>query len=435
MSDKPPIILICNLDKKEVDEFKTNKPTVYNKFIEVKETSLGYQFYCKRADPTEYIIKNYRKHSIKILLRDQTETLKQANYEQQGDTQYYYIPLKHWSATYYARFLTYTSRKKRKKDQDHVLDQYDSGIRITSEKQNTLKKALLDQKWIYNSNTPGDYLYDTKYCALAAVLEALYLKYVLEPLDVKCKRMEFGSLIPKTEYLKYDYFEPHMHLLFCCNKPKEQLKDLRIRSFLEKDIAQYDQRLKPTYYFHNYNSCSGLWAGIENSNYDSDICFFDSRVKSYRNEQGKITSLERLEAFNRFEVTYIAESETQKALHETLYKNIKAFLKALNISYKAIKAGAWFDQTLDVDKCYTIDFETPLSQDRWLEIGNLSLNDTHYTSCYNVKIKNKLAVNGCSGMGIQRLVYIYLLNHSLNPQVWSNEVKLMFETLIKKKIF
>lgn len=425
-----PIVALTDLKEAQIQEIKEKNPLVYSKFLNVQDSN----FYSARADPVEFLLKKYRKNKISILLKDVNKTLENAKYERYENTDYFLIPNVAWSTLFFKRFNTYVSRKKRGKECEKIIDSYYNGIEITEKRERETKTELVSKEWIYPYEAPGDFLYDTKYCALAKVLEELYVERVLSPLNMEIKRMEFGSLIPKKDYLMYDYFEPHMHLLFCCNKPKDELVDLRIKSYLEKDITGYEKRLKEVNYFHNYNSCSGLWPGIKNKNFSNAIGFFDSRVKSYRNEQGKVSSLERLEPFNRFELTYICKPEVQKTIHAEIYQNLCDYLKTLEISYKSIKSGAWFDESLDLDTCFSIDFESPLSK-RTLEVCNLSINHDHYTSCYGVKIDGKLAVNGCSGMGIQRLVYLFLLNHTVDLEKWPTLIKKRYTELLDRKAF
>lgn len=427
-----PIVAAVDFNPEELKEFRDLKPAIYSKFTSVTTEQDQTYFQSVRADPLEYLLKRYRKKKWTVLLKDRNNVLKSANYRHHT-ADYYDIPLSAWSTNYYKRFVKYSGLVKRGHLEDRVLNSYRPKT-VSRQDQDQLKSILERETWIHKMAISGELLYDTKYCALARVLETMYLTKVVRNVPFRFKRMEFSSVISKDDYLLYDYFEPHMHLFYCCNRWKDDQASLRVRSYLEKSITGYDSHLKTVNLFLNYNSCSGLWPGLRGSNFDQNIGFFDSRVKTYRNQQGRVTSLERLEAFNRFELVYVSSPADADKIHDQLLNNIQEYLIYLRIGFDTLKTGAWFDQSRQVDECYTVDFECPVG-DKLIEVGNLSRNADHYTSCYDITVKNQPAVNGCSGMGIQRLVYLFLLYNSVEPEKWPAEIADSYRKLLSEEVF
>lgn len=373
--------------------------------------------YSNRSDVIDYYKKNLKqkKISFKIYVHDPTKLLDGIYTKIENWAE---IPVPKWSSSFYARFCSFKDQQK--PDHIKVIDSF--GKREPKLSESELAKKLIEEEWIYPINIPGSFMYGGKYINLVKKLALAYQKTMgIDPLTEEYK---FSNLVPISELIRTNYYYsacPNFHYHMKCTSTVEELKNLGLKAHLEQYIDPQEILLHtpgPNYVM-NYCSCQGLWLAHQNRCFKGDAKvkrFYDKSVPTYRDEKGKLKSLDRLEIFERFEQVFLGAKEGVLDYAQDLKTNLLSFFALCNIPIQLIYGANWFCED-QAGVGYTYDFEYQ-GQTKNLEVGNLSYNATIWTKPYNIKYNNKEAYSGCSGLGIQRLVYLFLLSNGFDSSDW-----------------
>ena len=397
------------LEEKEKTKFKTNCTieTIDEKTIHVKTN---------RSDIVDYYNKllKQKKLDFKIYLIDGSQMLEKIY--KKNSFGWCEIPSNKWSSEFYTRYLKFIKQNK-SKEKNQIQEHFNDKKFAISEKE--VRRKLIDEKWIYPINVPGSYIYSGKYLSLVDKLTKLYENIM--NIDSINEEYKFSNLIPISELIKTNYYYSacqNFHYHIKTNKTVDQLKKLGLKVYLQNHLDQKEllEYTAGPSYIMNYCSCQGLWLGFKNKNFEGFRRFYDKSVPTYRDEKGTIKSLERLEIFERFELIYVGEKKDVEEYVPNLKTKLINFLKTCNIPFKITYGSNWFLEEV-IEKGYTYDFEY-VGESKLLEIGNLSYNSNIWTEPYNVKCNNKSCYSGCSGIGIQRLVYIFLINNGFDETNW-----------------
>lgn len=404
------LLLKCPTDA--LTEIQQSKFSTNSLILKNQET----QVYTNRSDVLDYYKKRLKSKKInfKVFIKDSSNILD-GIYKKEGS--YYEIPINKWSSEFYSRYVTFLNQKK--SEEVKTIETYH--IETKKLKESEVMKRLLDQKWIYPVNIPGSFLYSGKYIQLANKLAKLYQDVM--GLDCYTEECKFSHLIPISELIKTNYYYSscanfHYHLK--CTSSVEDLKKLGLKVQLEQHLDPKEIFLHSPgpNYIMNYCSCQGWWLAHKNHVFESSsiLRFYDKSVPTYRDEKGKVKSLDRLEIFERFEQIFLGDKQKVLDYSLELKKKLIEFFQLCKIPFSIIYGANWFCEDVEGNG-FTYDFEYP-GQTKSLEIGNLSYNATLWTKPYNIKFNNKEAYSGCSGIGIQRLVYLFLINNGFEPQNW-----------------
>ncbi|MGC9013938.1 MAG: aminoacyl--tRNA ligase-related protein [Thermoproteota archaeon] len=199
-------------------------------------------------------------------------------------------------------------------------------------------------------------------------------------------------------------------------------------------------KLKPPTYALPYAQCEPFYEIFSGEIVDVDqgpIKLFDRSGFSFRYESGGLTGLERLNAFNRIEITYLGTPEQVVEIRDKLVDSYQRVLdKTLDLEVRTVEVTpVWMAHagvTSDVQRSIpaTLDFEVYLpyrgerETSEWLEVGNASVHFDKYMQWYNVKEKKEREVwTGCSGNGLERWVISLLANHGFNPEDWPKDFR------------
>jgi seryl-tRNA synthetase len=171
-----------------------------------------------------------------------------------------------------------------------------------------------------------------------------------------------------------------------------------------------------------YGVCEVFWTFYENQRINLPVKFYDQSGMALRNEGHATKTFERLDGFNRVETIFIYEREEEISYHIEVYiERMKLFLNKLKFKYRILEVDSWTPtQKEENESVKTYDFEVYLAyKDQWLELGNISNNRDIFTKQFNVKSKtNNNTFSGCSGLGLERLLYAYIeqkgYKHNIN---------------------
>ena len=302
---------------------------------------------------------------------------------------------------------------------------------FTDEHLGNVDKQLLDDEWIARSDAHAQYLYHKKYLELEQILERLYRKMVTPNYDrIRFSILTLWETLMKTSLPKTLFHEFFFYSKIKCRTP-EYSALFRKRSYLKNNITPESAQefvTGPKGIF-NYSSCNGLWAGIEGRNYKKDLVLYcDTDTPSLRYEGQATRSLMRLDSFRRFEAVFIGKTEqlvlSQRARLET---QLGAFLDVLNIPFSKLETIPWDADNSTTRRRSTVDFNVKLTKNIELEVGNLSFNDKVYTKPFGIKCNDENAFSGCSGFGIQRIIYCFLCCNGFDTQAWPKAVTDLLE--------
>lgn len=182
----------------------------------------------------------------------------------------------------------------------------------------------------------------------------------------------------------------------------------------------------------SYSQCCGFWNYLKNKNINMKklpFLFFDYSGPSYRYEGKAIHNLERLDEFHRMELIFLGTEDMVVKEIRNIEKIYTELLNYLELSYKVYKVPSWYDS--NNNKISTLDFEIYLPyKDKWLESLNVSNNHSNYPTYFNIKPRNLFS--GCSGIGIDRLVYSFLCQKGFNLENWPLDIALCIKPIIEK---
>ena len=373
-----------------------------------------YTHYSHVVDYFKKFLKQERV-DFKIYIKDDSRFLDQVyEADQYG---YYRIPNSKWHSKLYSNYKKLIAESSKNQEVE-ILETTKGGVPRFSEKE--LHNQLLSDGWIYENQVPGSFLYGPKYVELEKAIIKLYEDSVLKRKGVEYK---FSNLIPIQDLIRSDYLQTCGPQLYYIVKTTGDTKKLIVKSKLEEYLSPLEilEHTTGVHYAMNYCSCHGLWASFRNHNFvDPVIWFYDNSVPTYRNEKGKIRSLERLEIFNRMETVFLSSKDIEPTISE-LKENLKEFYKLCNIGISIQKKGNWIREE-GSNLGYTLDYMF-YGLDHPLEVGNLSYNSTHWTKVYNITHKNKQAHSGCTGIGLQRIIYLFLLINGFDIVDWPDAIR------------
>ncbi len=160
--------------------------------------------------------------------------------------------------------------------------------------------------------------------------------------------------------------------------------------------------------------------------------FWDASGVSYRWEGGGLHGIERDCEFHRIEIVWIGTKEQVIDIKEKLLEKFKyIFDKILELEWRMAKVTPWYmaqagQLGLEEEKeIGTIDFEAwlpwrgPREKSEWLEFQNLTVAGTKFSDAWDFKTeKGKEVWTGCSGIGLERWLAVFLAQKGLEPKKW-----------------
>jgi len=310
-----------------------------------------------------------------------------------------------------------------------LLDTYNSD---TANKAMQSKKVvdwgLNSLKLIHSTPLAGQYIINPSLTQVYQGLKALIIKEILFDFD--------NIIIPKTVPLElwyqtghYRRFGNEFFYLTSFNNSRAQRKFKRNKDTIDNILNKETlDALKPPISGQTYAQCIPLWSGLKYKTLNKralPLKIYDHSGFSYRNESGGLHSLERLNEFRRIELFYIIKAEQMDANCKDLVNRYSSFLKKLDIPHHILQVQSWADPTNDV--MMTFDIEFIQEGQKPLELINISNNLNHYINLFQVKVNTPCQLyQGCSGIGLDRIVYVLLRRYGPNLDQWPEELKQKF---------
>ena len=163
------------------------------------------------------------------------------------------------------------------------------------------------------------------------------------------------------------------------------------------------------------------------------VLVYEKTVVSARYESGGRHGIERVDEFHRIEPVYIGTREQLLSLKDKLIQRYKhVFNDIFDLEWRMAWVTPWYMQQageIDSEDTHprdtgTIDFEAYLpyrgsrEKGEWLEFQNLSILGDKYVKAFNIKAQKSMLWSGCSGIGLERWVVVFLAQKGLNPDKW-----------------
>ncbi|MEM7821241.1 MAG: aminoacyl--tRNA ligase-related protein [Candidatus Aenigmatarchaeota archaeon] len=166
------------------------------------------------------------------------------------------------------------------------------------------------------------------------------------------------------------------------------------------------------------------------------IKVWDNSGVSYRWEGGGLHGIERDCEFHRIEIIWMGKKEQAIEIKEQIIEKFKQiFNKILEIEWRMVWITPWYmvqaGEVGEIEKEKgTIDFEGWLpwrgtrEKSEWLEFQNVTVAGTKFSDAWNFKTdKGNEVWTGCSGVGLERWMAVFLAQKGLEFEKWPKEFK------------
>ena len=292
---------------------------------------------------------------------------------------------------------------------------------------------------------PGIWFFLPPYMKLYRAITDLVVEEVAKPLGFE--ELGLPKLIPLRVMKKKGQLTGIPHEMFYVCPPKarnekefEEYAD-KVSVTGEELPEELQKHLRPPEYCLAYAQCEPFYEMFSGELIDSaklPLKFYDRTGPSFRWEAGGIKGLERFNQFTRIELAWLSSPEDCAAIRDQVVERYqKLFGDILDLEARSAEvtpvwmahAGAVSGEKEQKIPA-TIDFEAyvPYRGHRekceWLEIGNASVNFAKYADWYNVKEKQGRELwFGCSGQGIERILFSVLAQKGFDPSNWPQELQ------------
>ncbi len=334
-----------------------------------------------------------------------------------------------------------TSEKPQAKE--HQREVWYTGEKPMATTEN-ISETLERKGWVKHF-AAGIFHYMPPYTKLMRYIENLMLEEVAKPLGFE--EIVLPKLIPLEVMRKKGQLTGIPEEMFYVSEPgKRDLKHFEKYTDYVKltgDVSpeKLQTFLRPPRYALPYAQCEPFYEIFSNKITDIDkfpFKFFDRSGFSFRYEAGGKSGMERLNAFTRIELAYIGTPKQVKELRDSVVEKLKQVLSSkLGIECRLVETTpVWLAhsdpnaevQKTDVIGTYDIEAYIPnrggRKESEWLEICNASVSFDKYHARYSIKERaRREAWTGCSGIGLERVVYAFLSQKGFDMKNWPAEVK------------
>ncbi|MEM5811438.1 MAG: aminoacyl--tRNA ligase-related protein [Candidatus Aenigmatarchaeota archaeon] len=305
-----------------------------------------------------------------------------------------------------------------------------------------ISEILEEIGWAKKFSLSGIWGFSPPIASLIRAIEALIIKKVIKPM--KFEEILLPRLIPfDTEYKKGHLAIPNEIFWVC---PPFSRESEYFDDFI--DYVEITQEI-PTEILKNkldkpiaglaYAQCEGFYQLFEKKVVDIDkpLRFFDRFGPTWRAEFGGVRGLERLDEFYRMELMYLGSPEFVKDTRdEILNRTVEIVDKIFDLEWKIEKtipiylehSGKVEEEKEEFVKTYDLSillpFETLSRKEKELEIASFHIHKDFYAERFKYKErKNRIVWTGCTGLGITRFAYVFLIRYGFDFKEWPLEIK------------
>ena len=307
---------------------------------------------------------------------------------------------------------------------------------------------MVNRNWIASASTKGKWVYWAPATALFRTMEKIVVEELLNPLGFN-EMINSNIVSGEDVWLRTGHLEGMpMEIYYVAEPITRNVKEwehfvdlLKITNEIPYDEFKKMIQFKPLKGLV-YAQCPSIYWALKGKTIAVEtfpILLFERATNSFRYESGGRHGIERVDEFHRIEVVFMGEPEELLKIREKIaekYKHI--FNEILEIEWRMAsvtpfymqQAGDLFENSLEDGQLGTIDYEAWLpykgtrEESEWLEFQNLSIVGEKYIKAFNIKHqKNQLIWSGCTGIGLERWVAVFLAQHGLNRKEWPKKFK------------
>ncbi|MCS7123075.1 MAG: hypothetical protein RMJ17_00650 [Candidatus Aenigmarchaeota archaeon] len=313
-----------------------------------------------------------------------------------------------------------------------------------------ISEKLIELGWVKKFSLAGVWGSLPPFTSLVRAIEALIIKKIIKPM--KFEEILLPRLIPlDTEYKKGHLAIPNE--IFWVSPPiSRDIKDFEdlidyVEITGEVDNKMLKEKLDKPIAGLAYAQCECFYQLFEKKVIDIDnpLRFFDRFGPTWRAEFGGVRGLERLDEFYRIELTYLGSPEfVINTRDEILERMVEIVDKTFDLEWRIDKtvpvylehAGKVDEEKEEFVKTYDLTillpFETLSRKEKELEIASFHVHKDFYAERFNYKErKGRIIWTGCSGLGMSRLAYVFLIRHGTNFDDWPEEIKKIIKKMPK----
>ncbi|MFO7991440.1 MAG: aminoacyl--tRNA ligase-related protein [Thermoplasmata archaeon] len=299
--------------------------------------------------------------------------------------------------------------------------------------------------WILKGPTKGKWFYRPQAAKILRTMEELAIREVLEPLAFQEVIESF--MVPFDVWMGTGHMEgiPNEAYYICEPKTRdeeswEEVID-HIKISKEVPVEKLAEMVTEPRAGVCYAQCPVIYWSLKNQTIADEnlpVLVYDKTTPSARYESGGRHGIERVDEFHRIEPVYIGTEEQLIDLKEKLIERYKhVFEDILEIEWRMAQVTPFYLQQAGEEEeesdteLGTVDFEAYMpyrgtrEDSEWLEYQNLSIFKK-YTESFNIKSQTKELYSGCSGIGIERWVAVFLAQKGIDPEGWPEEFRKRF---------
>lgn len=307
---------------------------------------------------------------------------------------------------------------------------------------------MINRNWISPASTKGKWVYWAPATRLFKTMENIVIKELLEPLNFN-EIINSNIISGEDIWLRTGHLEGMpMEIYYVAEPVTRNVKEwehfidlIKITQEIPYEEFKKMIQLKPLKGLV-YAQCPPIYWGLKGKTIAVDsfpLLFFERTTNSFRYESGGRHGIERVDEFHRIEVVFVDEPKKLLEIREKIaekYKHI--FNEILEIEWRMAnvtpfymqQAGDMFKEGIEEGKLGTIDYEAWLpyrgfrDDSEWLEFQNLSIVGEKYIKAFNIKHQKKnLIWSGCTGIGLERWVAVFLAQYGFNVKDWPQKFK------------
>jgi seryl-tRNA synthetase len=312
--------------------------------------------------------------------------------------------------------------------------------------------------WVQQGPGKGRWFFRPQAAAVVRVMERVAIEEVLHPLGFQ--EVISSSLVPFDVWLKTGHMKGVANEIYYLAEPAtrseeawEELSDL-VKVTREVPREKLAGLLETPRAGMTYAQCPNIyWSFGKRTLADEDlpVLVYERTANSYRYESGGRHGIERVDEFHRIEPVYIGTIDHLLDLRDGMIERYKhVFNQVLELEWRMAWVSPFYLQQAGMAPAEeegvetgadrsegTIDFEAYLpyrgtrEDSEWLEFQNLSILGDRYTSAFNIKAQRGELVSGCSGIGLERWVAVFLSQKGLDPANWPEGFKAYLSELPK----
>jgi len=303
-------------------------------------------------------------------------------------------------------------------------------------------RAMEDRNWIQHRGR-GQWIFGPQASAIMRAMEQIIVDELLKPLKFD------EMIVPKA--VTWDVWQRSGHaknlypeIYYICppetRDPEfwEDVIDLyKITGEVQTGLIK--EKIKDPIGGVCYAQCPPFWPYLQGktvSDGSLPVKVFDRSGTSMRYESGGIHGIERVDEFHRIELIWTGYPDEVKKIHQDIVERYKKiFNDILEFEWRMAWVTPWFMAqegmigTAEDKAVGTIDFEAylpyrgPRKDSEWLEFQNASNNGDKYPKGFSVKGQKGELRSGCTGIGLERWLAVFIAQKGIDPEKWPKEFK------------